>query len=103
MANVYHVRQLDEGTYAIEEKTPINQGLCYLLCGTRQALLIDTGLGYPGLKKTVEGLTKLPVVVANTHAHVDHIGGIHVGHFDGGDAGGGKDAGGRIDKETTET
>lgn len=77
MANVYHVRQLDEGTYAIEEKTPINQGLCYLLCGTRQALLIDTGLGYPGLKKTVEGLTKLPVVVANTHAHVDHIGGNH--------------------------
>lgn len=77
MAGVYHVHKLNENTYLIEEKTLINQGLCYLLCGEEYALLIDTGLGYRGLKETVGELTKLPVVVANTHAHVDHIGGNH--------------------------
>ncbi len=77
MAKTYHVRQLNGNTYLIEEKTPINQGLCYLLCGEERALLIDTGLGYRGFKETVMELTKLPVIVANTHAHVDHIGSNH--------------------------
>ncbi len=77
MSNPYHVHSLNEDTYLIEEKTLVNQGLCYLLCGKERALLIDTGFGYPGLKETVTGLTKLPVTVANTHAHVDHVGGNH--------------------------
>ncbi|MDE6972053.1 MAG: MBL fold metallo-hydrolase [Lachnospiraceae bacterium] len=77
MSDTYHVRQLNEDTYLIEEKTLINQGLCYLLCGEERALLIDTGLGYQGLKEAVLERTKLPVIVANTHAHVDHIGGNH--------------------------
>lgn len=77
MSSAYHVHQLNENTYLIEEKTLINQGLCYLLCGEERALLIDTGLGYPGLKEAVMEKTDLPVIVANTHAHVDHIGGNH--------------------------
>lgn len=73
----YDIRQLNADTWALEEKTPINQGLCYLLCGREKALLIDTGFGFKALKPAVESLTGLPVVVANTHAHVDHIGGNH--------------------------
>lgn len=78
MAKKYTVHPIDANTFAIEEKTVINQGLCYLLCGKEKALLIDTGLGYDGLKETVLGLTGLPVIVADTHAHVDHIGGNHL-------------------------
>ena len=74
----YITSKINTDTYAIEEKTPINQGLCYLLCGRDRALLIDTGFGFKGLKPAVEKLTGLPVIVANTHAHVDHIGGNHL-------------------------
>lgn len=77
MSKPYQIHQLNENTYLIEEKTWMNQGLCYLLCGEERALLIDTGMGYPGLKEVVEDQTKLPVTVVNTHAHVDHIGGNH--------------------------
>jgi len=69
----YLVHPIDANTYAIEEKTSISQGLCYLLLGAERALLIDTCLGYPQLKPTIERLTSLPVTVATTHAHLDHI------------------------------
>ena len=47
----------------------------YLLEGTREALLIDTGYGSFSLKKAVHELTALPVTVLLTHGHLDHIGG----------------------------
>lgn len=47
----------------------------YLLLGGEKALLIDTGFGLGSLKKVVDGITKLPVVLVNTHAHPDHSGG----------------------------
>lgn len=37
--------------------------------------MIDTGLGVANIKKVVDRLTKLPVTVATTHVHWDHIGG----------------------------
>jgi hydroxyacylglutathione hydrolase len=47
----------------------------YLLEGTEQALLIDTGWGCGQLRKYVERLTDKPVIVVNTHGHLDHAGG----------------------------
>jgi glyoxylase-like metal-dependent hydrolase (beta-lactamase superfamily II) len=47
----------------------------YLLAGIKQALLIDTGVGRSDLAGFVRTLTKLPVVVINTHGHPDHSGG----------------------------
>jgi len=41
----YTVNILNGNTYAIEEKTPMSQGLCYLLCGQEKAMLIDNGIG----------------------------------------------------------
>ncbi len=76
-ANIYTVHPVDEATFAIEEKGRLGQALCYLLCGKEKALLIDTCLGQKGFEETVKRLTDLPVVVANTHAHLDHMGGNH--------------------------
>lgn len=75
MARNYTAQPIDSVTYLIEEKTKLNQGLCYLLLGEEKALLIDTGLGYRDLPAAVKELTNLPVEVVNTHGHVDHIGG----------------------------
>lgn len=47
----------------------------YVITGSERALLIDTGMGVGDLAAEVQALTSLPLVVANTHAHPDHIGG----------------------------
>ncbi|HHV12491.1 MAG TPA: MBL fold metallo-hydrolase [Clostridiales bacterium] len=47
----------------------------YLVEGKERAALIDTLVGFGNLKEVVESLTSLPVVVLNTHGHVDHAGG----------------------------
>ena len=47
----------------------------YLLEGDDKALLIDTGWGAGNLRTHVEKLTQKPVVVFNTHGHLDHSGG----------------------------
>lgn len=48
---------------------------CYLLIGEKQAMLIDTAYGQGDLRFLVEKITKLPVIVVNTHGHLDHTGG----------------------------
>lgn len=71
----YRIENIDEMTFAITEK--IGGVHCYLLLGNTHALLIDTGNGAGNLKKIVRSITSLPVIVVNTHAHLDHIGGNH--------------------------
>ena len=71
----YKVEAIDEHTWMIEEYDEAVSCYMYLLEGSEKALLIDTGMGQIPLGEIVEGLTKLPVEVLNTHAHIDHIGG----------------------------
>lgn len=80
MKNWFTVEQLDPDTFAISEYGHWEQTHCYLLCGAQRALLIDTGLGVANIRSVVERLTSLPVTVATTHVHWDHIGGH--GYFD---------------------
>ncbi|MGI6071872.1 MAG: MBL fold metallo-hydrolase [Lachnospiraceae bacterium] len=47
----------------------------YLVIGKEKALLIDTGFGLGSLKKIIDGLTSLPIILLNTHGHPDHGGG----------------------------
>lgn len=70
---MYEVFQLDATCWRIEE-----DGVrCFLLTGTKEALLIDSGLGTGDLKATVDRLTCLPIRLVNTHADRDHIGCNH--------------------------
>lgn len=75
MGQWFTIENIDKDTYVISEYRHWEETHCYLLCGTKRALLIDTGLGVANLKEVVDGLTELPLLVATTHAHWDHIGG----------------------------
>ncbi len=46
----------------------------YLVEGKDKALLIDTGIGVGRLSEFIKTLTRLPVIVVNTHGHPDHAG-----------------------------
>jgi len=64
--------KIDERTYRIED----NGVRCLLFIGDNRALLVDTGFGQSGsLKSVVESLTDKPIILVNTHADGDHIGG----------------------------
>lgn len=69
----YLIENIDDKTFAITEK--IGGVHSYLLFGNARAMLIDTGNGAGNLKRIVQKITSLPLLVVNTHAHLDHIGG----------------------------
>ncbi len=64
----------------------------YLVVGEKCALLVDSCGGFGNLRACVEGLTSLPVTVALTHGHEDHMmgsywfGEAHLSPLDGGAA-----------------
>ena len=77
----FTVTQINDHTWQIAEVYHLPAALpMYLITGNERAALIDTGTGLAGLRETVEEITKLPVSVYNTHAHIDHAGGN--GEFD---------------------
>jgi glyoxylase-like metal-dependent hydrolase (beta-lactamase superfamily II) len=49
--------------------------LCYLVEGKTNALLIDSLFGIGNLHSFCRELTDLPIILANTHGHSDHVGG----------------------------
>lgn len=75
MDNWFTVEKIDSQTFAISEYKHWEETHCYLLCGQKSAILIDTGLGVSNIKEIVDDLTKLPIMVVTTHVHWDHIGG----------------------------
>lgn len=75
MAEWFTIEAIDSSTYAISEYKHWEETHSYLLIGEKSALLIDTGLGVADIKKVVDSLTSLPVLVVTTHIHWDHIGG----------------------------
>ena len=75
MENWFTIEKIDSNTYAISEYKHWEETHSYLLIGEKSALLIDTGLGVSNIKKVVNSLTSLPIMVVTTHIHWDHIGG----------------------------
>lgn len=62
--------QIDEQTWRIEDA-----GVrFFLLTGTREALLVDSGMTVPSALSIARTLTDLPIQLLNTHADPDHIG-----------------------------
>lgn len=75
MKDWFSVEKIDTDTFVISEYKHWEETNCYLLVGTNQAVLIDTGLGIANIRSIVESITSLPILVITTHIHWDHIGG----------------------------
>lgn len=72
------VRKVGDGVWQISNwYLGINDVRLYLVTGESKALLIDTGYSSFNVKNYVDSITDLPVIVVNTHGHMDHIGGNH--------------------------
>ncbi len=71
----FDVYRLAEGTFAIYEPNQFEEALSYLVLGNEKAALVDTGTGIGDIRRVVEKLTDLPLVVALTHEHYDHVAG----------------------------
>jgi glyoxylase-like metal-dependent hydrolase (beta-lactamase superfamily II) len=70
----YEVYKPAPGVFAIYEPHQSEETISYLILGDKRAMLFDTGMGISDLKKTTAELTKLPIVVLNSHTHDDHVG-----------------------------
>lgn len=68
----YNINEIIEGVYHIID---LNKICCTLIVGEEKALLFDTGYGIGDLKQVVEAITDLPIIVVNSHGHLDHMGG----------------------------
>jgi glyoxylase-like metal-dependent hydrolase (beta-lactamase superfamily II) len=71
----FEVYEPASGVFAIYEPHQSEETIAYLITGTNRAILFDTGMGISDIKKVTEELTKLPVIVLNSHTHNDHVGG----------------------------
>ena len=71
----FEVYRVATDVFAIYEPHQAEEVISYLILGTRQAMLFDTGMGISDIQKVTAELTQLPIVVLNSHTHVDHVGG----------------------------
>ena len=74
-ADWFEVYSTADGVFAIAEPYQFQEVISYLIVGTREALLFDSGLGMVPIAPVVKELTALPVTVLNSHTHFDHVGG----------------------------
>ena len=70
MSNEFRTTLIATGLHMIEDALGNH---AYLVMGESHALLVDTCAGFGDLRSCVEGLTDLPVTVAITHGHEDHM------------------------------
>lgn len=63
------------GVFAIYEPHQAEETIGYLIVGQKRAILFDTGMGISDIRKVTAELTRLPIIVLNSHTHDDHVGG----------------------------
>lgn len=71
----FEVYRVGDGVFAIYEPFQFQEVISYLIVGSARALLFDSGMGIGRIGDIVGELTALPVRVANSHSHLDHVGG----------------------------
>lgn len=71
-ASWFSIKQVADGVWRIDDHGNDNM---YLVVGNKKALLVDAGTGLADLSACIKKLTSLPIIVVNTHGHMDHSGG----------------------------
>lgn len=70
----FKVKNISEKVWRISDNDIDN---IYLIEGRDSAMLIDNGVGAVNLRDFVKSITRLPLIVVNTHSHPDHTGSNH--------------------------
>jgi glyoxylase-like metal-dependent hydrolase (beta-lactamase superfamily II) len=70
----FEIYKVAPDVLAIYEPRQSQETIGYLIEGKSRALMFDTGMGIGDLKALTAKLTRLPVVVLNSHTHHDHVG-----------------------------
>jgi glyoxylase-like metal-dependent hydrolase (beta-lactamase superfamily II) len=70
----FEVRQFSHGVIGIGEPGHFEDVKSYLVSGDDLALLVDTGMGFANIKAVVDQHTDKPILMVNSHGHLDHIG-----------------------------
>lgn len=71
----FKVTKLENNIYRIYEPKDI---YTTVILGKKKALVIDNGHGFGNVRKVIESITDLPLMVVNTHGHLDHAGGNYL-------------------------
>jgi glyoxylase-like metal-dependent hydrolase (beta-lactamase superfamily II) len=71
----FEVFEVAPAVFALYEPHQAEETIGYLIVGDKQAVLFDTGMGINDVRKVTAKLTKLPIIVLNSHTHNDHVGG----------------------------
>lgn len=71
----FKVTKLENNIYRIHEPKDI---YTTVILGSEKALVIDNGHGFGNVRKVIESITDLPLMVVNTHGHLDHAGGNYL-------------------------
>ena len=77
----FEILALPNRVYALWEPGHFDRVNSFFVVGTKQHLLYDTGLGIASIRAAIddlireEGLAELPIMVVNSHNHLDHNGG----------------------------
>jgi glyoxylase-like metal-dependent hydrolase (beta-lactamase superfamily II) len=75
----YEVKELEHGIARIDEVQlhEFARSNIWLVSGSEQVLLVDTGTGLGPLREVVESVTDRPVIAFATTGYYDHAGGLH--------------------------
>ena|ERR1700722_3599791 len=69
----FEVYRVAPGVFAIYEPHQSEETISYLITGQTQALLFDTGMGIGNIQQVTSELTRLTIVILNSHTHADHV------------------------------
>lgn len=70
--NYYTVYEIDKNNYRISSQEGVSMNL---FVGQKKALLWDTGYGFGNLRAVIKNITEKPLIVVNSHGHLDHCNG----------------------------
>jgi glyoxylase-like metal-dependent hydrolase (beta-lactamase superfamily II) len=73
----FEVLRLPNDVHSIAEPRHWQEVISFLIIGSQNAVLFDTGMGIRDISKVVNQLTDLDVIVVNSHSHFDHVGDDH--------------------------
>ncbi len=75
----FHVKQVETDIWAIREPKHSEDVLCFFVRGSKQNILIDTGMGLANLRDIFQDIIPdQDATVLLTHSHWDHTGGANL-------------------------